>query len=868
MAAGPARLGGYRILSRLGAGAMAVVYHAVQESLGREVALKVMAGHLTGDDRYAERFLREAQAAARVNHPNVVACYDTGQVDGQLFMALELCPEGDLDRLLSSHGGRLAESKALLLALDACRGLEAIEAAGLLHRDLKPANLLLGERGVAKLGDLGLARPASGPLATAPGVILGTPCYMSPEQARGEQRLDIRSDLWSLGATLYHCLAGRPPFEGANGPETVAQLLRDPVPDLRHLAPQVRERTALAVMQCLEKDPGRRWRRAAELREELEDLAGSLAPARRPPSGRQPAVAPHPPSGTHPADTPSGMERILAQPGGEGESAQLAALARRVMVDRDGLTASIVLGPGASFVRPLLERILAQAGVTHGVLEEAAEETARSSPVARRILLARGDLPSPGMPGKSVRGDRIPPLEVPVVVRVSEDAMQAVALTRFGETVPRHELENALRSAGVRTGLDPAALRRLIDGPPSVEGRVLVAAGRPAEEPCPAGFHLVERVANTTVHDVGGFHLRRVAVGQVLARWHEGSPGVPGLDVLGRKQPFHDVPARRPEDFAGEGLELTRDKEGRLVLRALVAGICQQQPDGAIRVVQAVEIDGDLTAAAGPLVTDDLVIIRGSVRPGASVQGGSDVVVLGDVHDARIVAGGSVQIEGMLLRGEAEVVAGGIVTALGTRSRRIMAGSLRVDGEVRGSEIIVTGSVVARRVVGGSVTAAGDITLDYAGDRDGTTTELWAGHHLSLQHQMAVAELSARRLALERDRLLSQCAALEQAHDEAERKQLRIGSGGFVREEVMRQMRDRLARIEREQGQAADAAELARRQLAEHRKVAAAISPLANNSGACLEVRVLAQIGTVLRLADLPAEALGEPRMQVRLGRK
>jgi uncharacterized protein (DUF342 family) len=342
--------------------------------------------------------------------------------------------------------------------------------------------------------------------------------------------------------------------------------------------------------------------------------------------------------------------------------------------------------------------------------------------------------------------------------------------------------------------------------------------------------------------------------------------GVPGHDVLGRTIPCRELPGHRPEDFLGEGVELARDGEGRLVLRALQAGVCQQQPDGAVRVVKAVEVDGDLTAAAGPLVTDDLVIVRGSVRPGASVQCGSDVVVLGDVHDARIVAGGAVQVEGMLLRGEAEVVAGGIVTARGARMRRIMAGSVRVDGDVLGGEIIASGDIAARRVVGGSLTAAGSIAVDYAGDRDGSTTELWAGHHLQLQHQVAVAELAARRLALERERLVAQCAALDKAHDEAERRTLRIGSGGFVREEVLRHMRDRLQRLELEHGQARDASELARQQLAEHRKVAQALGPLANNQAARLQVRVLAQPGTVLRLADLEPEALAEPRMQVSKG--
>nr|MBA3938581.1 serine/threonine protein kinase [Planctomycetota bacterium] len=199
----PAAIGGYRILARLGAGGMATVYRALQVGLQREVALKVVAQHLAGDADFGERFLREARAGALVNHVNVVACYDAGRADGQLYMAMELVSGGDLAQLLERKGGTLDEALALNLMRDSAAGLEAIEAAGLIHRDLKPANIFLTERGVAKLADLGLVRFTGDDRVTQPGMVMGTPAYISPEQARGVADVDIRTDIYSLGASLY-----------------------------------------------------------------------------------------------------------------------------------------------------------------------------------------------------------------------------------------------------------------------------------------------------------------------------------------------------------------------------------------------------------------------------------------------------------------------------------------------------------------------------------------------------------------------------------------------------------------------------------------------------------------------------------------
>ena len=160
---------------------MAIVYRALQASLQRQVALKVVTSAFSSDPDFCARFLREARAGALVSHPNVVTCFDAGEADGQLFMAMELVTGGDLAQLIDKRGGRLDERLAMSLLKDATCGLEAIEAARLVHRDIKPANIFINDHGVAKLADLGLVCFSSGDdRMTKPGTVMGTPAYIAP----------------------------------------------------------------------------------------------------------------------------------------------------------------------------------------------------------------------------------------------------------------------------------------------------------------------------------------------------------------------------------------------------------------------------------------------------------------------------------------------------------------------------------------------------------------------------------------------------------------------------------------------------------------------------------------------------------------
>jgi len=261
--------GSYRILRLLGHGGMGRVYEAEHAETGRRVALKVIAAALAGDaDR--KRFLREGRLAAAVNHPNVVYIHGSEEIDGVPAIAMELVHGGTLKDRLKQEGA-LPVNDAVEAALDIISGLEAAHAAGVLHRDIKPANCFISGDGTVKVGDFGLsvstlARGES--LLTAAGSVLGTPAYASPEQLRGEE-LDVRSDIYSVGATLYHLLTGKTPFASADFVKLITEVLDKQPAAPATLRGEIPSELSRVVMRCLAKDRKTRFQNYAELRDAL-----------------------------------------------------------------------------------------------------------------------------------------------------------------------------------------------------------------------------------------------------------------------------------------------------------------------------------------------------------------------------------------------------------------------------------------------------------------------------------------------------------------------------------------------------------------------------------------------------------------------
>ena len=243
-------LGGYRLEAPIAAGGMAVVYRAIDERLGRAVALKILKRESASDAH--TRFLREIRLIAGLQHPNVVMMYGAGEDHGYAWAAMELLPRSLAQEL---HQGRLTASAVIDVARDACRGLDAAWQRGILHRDVKPSNLLRDGNGVVKIADFGLAKDLSIELhLTAPDVVLGTPLYLSPEQASG-RATGPPSDIYSLGATLYHLVSGRPPFLSTSALDVIVRHAVEPPPPLPDdVPPPLRA----LILQMLEKDPKRR----------------------------------------------------------------------------------------------------------------------------------------------------------------------------------------------------------------------------------------------------------------------------------------------------------------------------------------------------------------------------------------------------------------------------------------------------------------------------------------------------------------------------------------------------------------------------------------------------------------------------------
>ncbi len=331
----------YELLERLGAGGMGEVYMAEHRIMGRTVALKVMAAELTADPAAADRFRREVRAAAKLAHPNIVTAHDADEAGGRHFLVMEYVDGMSLDRLVRQRGP-LPVASACQLIRQAALGLQHAHDRGMVHRDVKPQNLMLSRGGQVKVLDLGLAKfvqeaelpplsagssadaAAAGldPNLTSASQFMGTPDYLSPEQARNSARVDARADVYSLGCTLYFLLTGRPPFRHAKGLlDKLLAHVNEPPPAVRDLRPDVPAGLAEVLRRMMAKKPGERFTTATEAAAALVPFA---APAPPPPpptpagggrSGRLATAPPAPAARTgKPADTPRAEKPAAAAP--------------------------------------------------------------------------------------------------------------------------------------------------------------------------------------------------------------------------------------------------------------------------------------------------------------------------------------------------------------------------------------------------------------------------------------------------------------------------------------------------------------------------------------------------------------------------
>ncbi len=346
-------IAGYKILDVLGRGGMGVVYKATQISLDRTVAIKILPGEYCVDPEYIRRFQKEARSAARLNHPHITQIYDFG-LEGQLhYLTMEYIDGHPLSSYLKAYG-RLMESDLLRIMIQVCEALDCAHHAGIIHRDIKPDNILMAHDGGVKLCDLGLAKLTSTEdlSLTQTGMAIGTPYYISPEQVRGDKILDPRTDIYSLGATLFHAATGRIPFEGPSGAVVMSRHLTDPLDDPRGIQADLSYEMTCLIHKMMAKNPDDRYSTALEVRDALQaimDKPATPVPV-SPESSAKFIVSKKPPA---PRNPPADTAQIApASPDPQAAPSQVLTRATR---DADKEAYSLPLRPAAVTTAPTLK---------------------------------------------------------------------------------------------------------------------------------------------------------------------------------------------------------------------------------------------------------------------------------------------------------------------------------------------------------------------------------------------------------------------------------------------------------------------------------------------------------------------------------
>ncbi len=262
------KIGGHEVISTLGEGGLGTVYKARQISMGRMVAIKVLHKKWIKDEEFKKRFLLEARLAGRLSHQNLIQVFDVGRQGDTLYFSMEYINGETVEDYCDKHGA-MGVDQALDITLQILRAIAYMRRFDIVHRDIKPGNIMLTKSGIAKLGDFGFVKSKFDALLAPDGEVLGTPDYISPEQAMGTEEIDWRSDVYSLGCTLYHMLVGNPPFEGT-GSTVMRKHIRAQLPSPQEFNPDVPDSVCAVLERMMAKDPDDRYQNFDELFEDME----------------------------------------------------------------------------------------------------------------------------------------------------------------------------------------------------------------------------------------------------------------------------------------------------------------------------------------------------------------------------------------------------------------------------------------------------------------------------------------------------------------------------------------------------------------------------------------------------------------------
>ncbi len=269
------QIGGYKLIRRIGEGGMGEVYLAEQLTMHRTVALKILHGKWADDEEFRKRFLLEARAAGKLSHQNLIQVFDVGKYQGLYYFSMEYIDGVTVDDLIR-HDGALEVDKVIDIIMQVCQALKYLQSHNIVHRDIKPANIMVTKDGQVKLGDFGFIQSVFDAELMQEGTTIGTPDYISPEQARGERNLDVRSDIYSLGATLFHMLTGKTLFSGS-----CSKVMRDHIettpPRLEDLRKDLPKDLLRMLKKMMEKQPIDRYQSPDEIMKDLEMLKIDVA---------------------------------------------------------------------------------------------------------------------------------------------------------------------------------------------------------------------------------------------------------------------------------------------------------------------------------------------------------------------------------------------------------------------------------------------------------------------------------------------------------------------------------------------------------------------------------------------------------------
>ncbi|HQH11086.1 MAG TPA: protein kinase [Candidatus Sumerlaeota bacterium] len=271
-------ISGFTIIEQVGKGASGVVFEAMNEATGERVALKVFHLHYCKNREFVRRLIREAETLKKLRHPNIVAGYGYGTYEGYYYSIMEFV-KGETLSNIQKRKGCFGEKEAAAIILAIARALEAADKLKIIHRDVKPSNIIIAENGTAKLTDFGLAREQVDISMTMAGMMLGTPLFSSPEQARGESNIDIRTDIYALGITFYTLLVGKPPYSDLNTSLLLTKKITDDIPSPARYLPSLSDEVCAIILKMCQREPFLRYLNCATLIQDLElYLAGKFEP--------------------------------------------------------------------------------------------------------------------------------------------------------------------------------------------------------------------------------------------------------------------------------------------------------------------------------------------------------------------------------------------------------------------------------------------------------------------------------------------------------------------------------------------------------------------------------------------------------------